>query len=185
VRLCGKGRETFSAQENRDSGNGSTPVKALSSFATARRNPRTSSFNLPVSLCFRSSYSSSFSCCKRRARCVRAVVTVFELVFWDATLFICGIRRDSKAGGRETESVEDGPGCLERYCRSCAISSYTPHKGVSMVLFPQNSILQSIQLVGCPSLSTEFQAPAPELMEAPCSRTVENKSEQQLKLRRY
>lgn len=36
------------------------------------------------------------------------------------------------------------------------------------------TILQSIQLDECPSLSTEFQAPAPELMEAPCSRTVEN-----------
>ena len=40
------------------------------------------------------------------------------------------------------------------------------------------TILQSIQLVGCPSLSTEFQAPVPELMEVPCSGTVENKTEQ-------
>jgi hypothetical protein len=38
--------------------------------------------------------------------------------------------------------------------------------------FPQTTILQSIQLVGRPSLSTESQAPAPELMEAPYSRTV-------------
>jgi hypothetical protein len=38
------------------------------------------------------------------------------------------------------------------------------------------TILQSIQLVVCPFLSTEFQAPAPELMEAPCSRTLENKT---------
>ena len=40
------------------------------------------------------------------------------------------------------------------------------------------TILQSIQLVGRPSLSTEFRAPAPELMEAPCTRTVEYKTEQ-------
>ena len=44
------------------------------------------------------------------------------------------------------------------------------------------TILQSTQLDECPSLSTEFQAPAPELMEAPCSRTVENKTEQHLSL---
>ena len=40
------------------------------------------------------------------------------------------------------------------------------------------TILQSIQLAGCPFLSTEFQAPVPESMEAPCSRTLENKTEQ-------
>lgn len=107
-------------------GEGDGPLRAPSSLATTRRSPRTSSFNLPVSLCFSSSYSSSFSSWRTRVRCVSAAVTVVvePPAVAPAAASMCGRSTDSRAGGNVTGSAVDGPGCFTRYCRRTVISSW-------------------------------------------------------------
>jgi len=111
------------------------PFRALSSFATARRRPLTSSFSLPVSVALRSWYSSSFSSCSCRIRWFNPPVTVAEpekaevLEDADAAAFMWGKRTETSAGGRVTGSVVEGPGCLDRYVRRVVISSCSNARG--------------------------------------------------------
>lgn len=104
---------------------GTPPLSARSSLSTTLRNPRTSSFNFPVSPDFRSSYSSSFSSCRSFVLWTSAAVTVEELVpeadvvgLVPGALFApvrWGSKYDIRAGGSDNESVVDGPGWVDRY----------------------------------------------------------------------
>lgn len=101
-------------------------MRAFSNLSTTLRSPLTSSFSFPVSPNLSSSYSSSFSSCSTLVRCVSAAVTVVDETVEGTGVVapvMWGSRRETKAGGSDSESVVDGPGWVDRYWRSWVTSS--------------------------------------------------------------
>jgi hypothetical protein len=111
------------------------PFSAFSNRWTSLLSEAASSRSFPTSPCRRSSYSSSFSVCRRRARCSRAVVallpdacpvpsssSVAVAGLWAAV--ICGSSTARRAGGSGNASSVEGGGWVERYWRRYVSSSY-------------------------------------------------------------